>query len=593
MSQYGRSRSLRVPINVSLSTATRAKNITREIGDVSFRHSIPGGFESITCDLNRAFDDHSDELTQFALLRATDGRNGGVLSEGRLEDPGRSASARGQVWSLSAFGAKSHAKDWTAPYVAIDSSMASWAPAPKNQKWVTGQAEQITNAADTDQSAPTAAPTVWFDGIRMTAAGVTIPLNGRVASWMYPVLAQSGQTLASVYGSYLNGNMPTSGGSPVQQQVVLYVGLDEGFSTGQIRQSVPGATFPFTAGLFPSNFSWRRSIDWNSSTNLEAVPAVTWEFTSNAGSPMVAGTNTWMAFTAAVRPIMHDQYGTSIPAASPFDVTSCSTDEIFADLMGTRLPLWDPATTVITPGTDGAINQFAFPDNVTVDQLLTELVGIEGGLMFWAAWESYRRQIAGVTAYRARAEWSLWPSVVKHVITMRDGCDLPTSTQEVFDSVSVRWKDATGATRTTVVTAANDLLAGAGLKRRGAVDASDNVVVDTAGATAFGARWLVDNAAPRGTGTLTVAREVLDRQTGRLLAPWELRPGCLVQIAGADPSAYSQGATARNGRNVFRVVATEFTSSTGAVTLELDSPPNSIWEQVAAANRDLVTRRRR
>lgn len=592
--------SLRVPITVTLKTEVSARNITREVSDVSFRSTIPGGFATCTVELNRPFADYSDELEQFAMLRLTDARSGSVVWEGRLEDPGRTASESGQVWNLSALGPATHAQDYVAPYVAIESSTANWVAAPGNPKWTSGSPQQINDITGA----------AFFEGFQITLeTGINLvpdPFPHLLASYMYPVLAQSGQTLATVYGSFLNGRLVDA-----NHHVRLAAAVDENVTNPryisdiyEIPFAAQGASNGIPNGpntqpvMFPTNFYWRQGVEWITATALEAVPVFQWIRRDN--SNQTSGSQHWLGFGGPVfiRPVMHDEFGNSIGRGvvldpSLFSPNYATSSQVFKDLMGTRLPLFDPYTSTIEPGTDGLITQFSYPDPTSTAQLLDDLVQLEGGRYYWAGWESYRSALAGVTKYRARAEWKVWPSEVKHVIGMEDGCDLPTSTEQVYDSVSVRWTDPAGRTRNTTVTVTNELLDRAGLHRRGTVDAGDNIVVDLAGAFDFGNKWLADHAYPRGTGTLTVAREILDRQTGRLLAPWELRPGCLVQISGANPSANAQGATSRNGRNVFRVVSTEFNSASGTATLELDSPANSIWDQIATANRNLDQRRRR
>ncbi len=296
-----------------------------------------------------------------------------------------------------------------------------------------------------------------------------------------------------------------------------------------------------------------------------------------------------------VRPIMHTITGNEIPANSPFDATSCSSGEVFTDLVGTRLPLFDPTTTTVEAGTDGLITQFAYPDSSTTpDQLFEDLMGLEGQLMYWAAWESYPRTSGGVTLPRSRAEWSSWPTAVRFDVTMVDGIDLPTSTDEVYDRVAVRWKDAAGKLRSTEVAASNDILDAAGFHRWGTADASDAFVADTAGAVDFGTKWLADHAYPRGAGTVTVSRELDDLITGRKVAPWELASvgAFLIRIPAADLSAAGMRATARNGRNVFRVVAVDVDLGSATAKLSLDTFTASQWAQLSDLSRNRITRRR-
>lgn len=565
------SRTLRVPITVTLSTATASRNITRSVGDVRFRHTIPGGFASCTVDLNRAFADYSEELAQYARLRFTDGRNGSVLWEGRLEDPGRTASAQGQVWSLTAYGPQAHAKDIEAPYVAADKDLSRWVRGYGTQTYVTDAQE--------DSQDPSVAGRLLGPLIRFSASdGTVIGPTSILARYYYPCFLESGQRVGTILGSARVGPMTGPLASEHRCRVQL---TDDTTMTGGMEQATD-----FTALAFPQSFSLRKGVDWVG--NDKPVPVLEWRYI-NQSNTFVAGSVTWALFgdRLTVRPIMHRADGSEIPTTNGAEVDPeyAAASEIVADLLGGgRLPRFDGAGASIAPTSRTTINQFAYPDPVTADQLLTDLMVVEP-LYYWAAWESN-------AARKARFEWALWPGEVKHIIAMVDGCDLPTSTAEMYNAVSVRWKDSLGRIRRTRRVSVVPQLDGAGLIRESALDLGDNVSSQEAAVSA-GDGFLADHAYPRGTGTLTVAREVMDRQTGRMLAPWELRPGCLVQIRGADPSAYSQGASARNGRNVFRVIAVEFDSSTGAATLELDSPPNSIWDQIGAANRDLVTRRRR
>lgn len=588
-------RPLRVPLNVSLITFAAARNITREVSSIKFRSSVPGGFADCTVDLNRPFADYSDELVQYALLRVTDTRSGAVLWEGRLEDPGRTASESGQVWQLTAYGPQAHAKDHVAPYVAIDSSATNFTRAPHNKKWCDVGTDTYVNP-DALTPGSTAPAAFTFSGVKMTATtGVALQVNSAfdyIGCALYTVLADGGQQLGTINGVFGNGNLQ---GLFTRHYLRLELFDDTAAPLGVTATDFTSPFWDPAHTGAEGQFTWRYGQEFSSAFTGGKF-GLAWFRNSNAAE--TTGPEHWVIVGGplAIRPRMKDRNG------NYRDVTDTATwrydfvvsHEIFEDLLASRLPLWDPDSTVIDSGFfQTPLNQFAYADPTSVEQLLADLVELEGGKYFWAAWESRPGTVGGVRVWRARAEWSLWPSQVKYVLTMDDGCDLPTSTVELFDSVSVRWRDpSTDAVRTTIVELDNEQLSKVGLHRRGTIDAGDNVVGDLAGAIAYGNAWLQDHAYPRGSGTVNVTRPVMDRDTGRLTWPWEIRPGCLVQIAGADPSAYSQNNGARNGRNVFRVVGVEFDSQDGSARLELDSPAFSIDQQTADANRNKITRRR-
>ncbi len=584
-------RHLPVPLTVSLRFGDQRRNITRLCGDVRFRSTIPGGYATCTVDLNEPLDRHDGLAVAFAMLRITDGESGAVVWEGRLEDPGKSATSAGQVWSLSAYGPQAHARDFHGPYVAISSNMAAWVAAPGNQKWANGSVGQVNDITD--------API--FDGLQVSAeSGVELAHGVIVASWTYPVLRESGQILGTISGTFVNGRL-SDGDHKVSLTVGIDrllssprdIGLEDEISFNDQHKTDPDEEFPPPSGptttpyMAPRTFLWRRAIDWQVLTGTESVPALRWIWRGTGDQ--ITGAQHWLGLgEVKVRPVMRDQYGNQLPASSPFPVDHAKSGQVFADLMGHRLTGFDPDTTTIEAGTDGLITHCEYPDaTTTTDQILTDLMEQERNLYFWAAWESYQRG----TRWRARAEWSLWPTDIRFTVGREDGLELPTSTAELYDSVSVRWKDASGALRTTVRALANDILTAAGISRRGSTDLGDNVASDEAAAFAHGDGWLADHAFPQGRGTVTVARALTDRLTGARTPPWRLLPGVLVQVRGMDPWASAQTGT-RNGRNIFRLVATEFDSRTGAVTLELDVTPPTIFDLAATANRDRITRRR-
>lgn len=569
-------RTLRVPLSVWLvNGSVSARNITAEVGNVRWRSTIPGGYADCTIDLNRPLSVHTPEIAAYTWVKVTDSRNGAVVYQGRLEDPGKTVSESGAVWSLTAFGLQAHTKDITAPYVAVDADLSRWVRGFQTKTYVTDSTEDDSDPAP---SGGLMGPSIKFAPNTGSVFGAT-----NLALFYYPIFYESGQLLGSVIGAGRTG--PTGSA----ELILNMLATNDQTMIGTFQQIIQSG---FAALNSPQSFVARKgNAEISPFWTLDLpIPVIQYRYGGGTGN-WTANTNTWamVGDRLTVRPIMHRANGTQISPGTPadHDPTRTASHEVVNDLLGGgRLPMFDGATAVVTPSpVDRNIFQFAYPDPVSTDQLLNDLM-IQEPLCYWAVWET-------TTAGKGRFEWVLWPNEIRHIIPMTGGIDLPTSTEEVYNAVSVRWKDALGRIRRTVRTATSPTLAAAGIARREAsIDLGDNFA-SLQSAEAAGDGFLADHAAPRGTGTVTVASKTLDRLALRGLSPWELRPGCIVQIAGADPSGYSQQATTRNGRNVFRVVATEFDASSGECRLELDSPARSIWDQVATAHRDIEQRRRR
>jgi hypothetical protein len=136
-----------------------------------------------------------------------------------------------------------------------------------------------------------------------------------------------------------------------------------------------------------------------------------------------------------------------------------------------------------------------------------------------------------------------------------------------------------------------DILTAASFHRTGFVDLSDNVGSDN-NAAQSGQQFLDDHATPTNSGTLTIARPILDRYTGRYVYPWEVRPGYLVRIRGVEPQVDLLN-TNRNGSSICRIIGVEYGDSSNTAQCDLDAYPIEQAQQIATLSKDLANRRRR
>lgn len=183
----------------------------------------------------------------------------------------------------------------------------------------------------------------------------------------------------------------------------------------------------------------------------------------------------------------------------------------------------------------------------------------------------------GLPPRRYRFEWVKVPSTVRYEATLTDGFDSQGSSDGLYNDVSVVWRDKAEQTRITTGSAAVPMLSAAHVTRTGRVDIGTSTATDAA---RVASQWLAEHRVPAASGRLRIARPIQDLETGRMVQPWEIRPG-LIRLRGVDPTTDALNATARDGAAVFRIIAAEFSASDGAATLELDTKPSTLSQMLA------------
>ncbi|HEY9418206.1 MAG TPA: hypothetical protein VIQ30_25885, partial [Pseudonocardia sp.] len=187
--------------------------------------------------------------------------------------------------------------------------------------------------------------------------------------------------------------------------------------------------------------------------------------------------------------------------------------------------------------------------------------------------------------------WVALPAQVRYEADVIDGYDSQGSGDGLYNQVTVRWRDSSGKYRTLVRTSTVPTLDGVGLVRQGQLDLGDEVGSQAA-AQAAGDRWLAERQFAANGGQLKIARPILDLASGRMVQPWEIRPG-LIRVRGVLPRPDALNGVSRDGVTIFRIVSSEYRASDGAATLELDSYARTTPRLIAdLVRRPSPTRRR-
>jgi hypothetical protein len=531
-----------IPVTVRLSNSNVDVHITNRLATApSWRTSIPGGFASATFSLNRPINVNDPMLAAFTRVYIYDGRNGETLWEGRLQLSGRSAGDQGQVWALTAIGPSAHALDQTATLVYIDTRL---------EPWHRSNYEAALMPAGANVSVTNHPHTTVFDVVLCQfPSGLPISNTNRVAA-LYDLLVGSGMQIGAVGFSWDSGFSSVSsffcqmgtGVSPTYLETPFssVVNTGGGTFTGWVVTDIPaGRDF---AAIRLNNTSAGAvtvadDVHWNSFANLRVVGR-----RMNKSGALLSG------------------------SAGLLSSIFVRATWVIEDLLARLLPQYDGPNAALTALDTADIDQLTYEDPATANQVLDDLMALEPG-SYWAAWESGGSTTATVTNGRYRFEWSNWPTTPRYHASVADGFDSPAPTFEVYNRTKVRYRDPRGIIRTYSGSKAVPMLDDQGLIRTAYIDLGDESG-SAVNAAIVSFNFLNDHALPTSGGTLTIARPIRDVVAGKLLMPWQIRPGAMITVHGIEASALT-GAGSRDGLTTFRIVSVEV-SPEGVATLELD-----------------------
>lgn len=543
--------SLPVPLSVRLKTASRDVHITAEVEDLTFGSTSPGGYDTCTLTLHRPLNFLPGELTIFGRLYIYDA--GGVVWEGRMQDPGRTAGTEGEVYQVAAVGGVAHTQDRTSPYIVIDRQIERW-----ERIQLSTEHPKRETRIDEDSAGN---PSIW-----LTAPTGTSWATNASASMHYPHIRRAGQKLGAYNCSGDCGKITagtwkwrTVTRSPAG---IGTVGRDLDMTTAGIAQSQQEVGDSFPDGDDQLEFRLQQT----------------------GGATQIPDDGIWAIFAFVyVQAKLMDKSGVEQGTAYNYGDGFNTADEVVQDLLGRFLPEYDGPNATVTAASY-AIEQMAYPDGVTPAQVLDDLVGFEIGYT-WHVWES--NPANDLFTF----EWLLWPTTVRYEADINDGFSAPASGNTLYNKARVRYVDERGKVRSVAVSTGVPALTDAGFNRTAFIDLGDQVS-SSANATRAGQQFLLEHKNPVNAGRLTVARRIVDLQTGRMVDPWEIRAGSLIRVRGVESYPNALNTDGRDGLTIFKIAATSYTASEAAATLDLDAYAPSVSRALAALARRPLARRR-
>lgn len=540
--------SLPVPLTARLKTAVSDRHVTSELRDLVFRENAIGGFAEATLRLDRPLAVQPGELDYYARCYVYAGSR--VVYEGEVQDPGRSVGPDGQIWDIGVMGPAYHTKDQTKPLIYVDKTLSDMR---RSDNITPGGSDSVTEDPGIGSGD---ALVLQFPG------GLPLVTNSRVTV-RYLRCTEASQKIARVDYAWDAGRTSAS----LKVELIL--------RTAGGGSDVPRTQTFSTAGdvLAPKEIG----TDWTSGRDI-AEFRIIW----TGGGVTVADDITWASLRdITVVATRYNRTGSELVTAADYSTNTVLASEVVADLLGRLLTMYDGTNATIT-ATSYAIDQLAYPDGVDAGKVLDDLLKLEPGYR----WGAYESNAAG----KYRFEWKQWPTTVRYEADVTDGYDAPGSAEGLYNAVMVRWRDTKGLIKGTIRTSTVPLLTAAGQTRTGFLDLGD-VAGSLAGAQQAGDQFLAEHQYPPNAGRLTVARAILDRATGRMVQPYEIKAGELIRVRGVLPRIDALNASARDGVTVFRIWSKEYSANRASAVLELDSYSASTARALAALRRPEIRRR--
>ncbi len=538
---------MRVPLEVRLGDVY----VTPRIKSLGYRSAIPGGFASASFSLDEPLSGSPPALASFNDVSVVDGRNGGIVWQGRLEDPAKGVGADGQVWQLKALGPSAHAKDNNGPLVYIDSSHQLW------ERFL----NTMPGAVDEKTEDPAAPGSLRQAVVLRFPNGSDLVTDGWVEV-LYRTLDDAMQAPARMDFTWAGGRNEAN----IKPGVIVRSAVT---ANDQPLYVVNSTTAGASASVVIGSGAWTRTDQTRIGVSMR------W-----AGTPVkVADEATWVAFSRLIlQAVRYDRSGNKLLTSASYPAAHVRSDQVVADLLGRPgyLPHYDADLAEIEAGAYN-IDQLAFSGGTNPAGVFEELMRLEPDF-YWAAWTK-------TPAGKYRFVWQRWPTGVRYEVSAADDFSSPASTAELYNVVNVRWRAANGNVRWVQRRGAVAELDAKGLTRALFVDLATSVGSEGAAVQRAEAE-LAAHASPANAGSLTISGPTYDAVAGRMVQPWEIRPGALVKVAGVEPRPDALNPSDGDATSVFRAISTDYDSDRNATTVALDSEPATIATLVAAGRRD-------
>lgn len=546
-----------------------ARDVTVPLpADAQITWSAPGGDDTFTCTVpwpDRGIA-RPDAFTHNMPVRVEDRRTGEIIWQGRIADPGFSGDRASQEFRVSCVGM---GRD-------LDQMCV------------------LKNYVDRD-------PGHWFD-LHTWPSG---PLNSGDGTGF---IAESHDSLQIPPDYYLEFPWPANsfqatGAAQIMAYLVgLYATQDMGATDTSSKSTGPAAVVPEVHGL---RFSWMTSFANANDVQVRAGSGVAGSTVSLFTTPWTGagaqndfsirdGNTGWTREDFKFFYIQQDRTGGNITSSGgdgyfrvanlcvigkrydrySNDITATAgiealnPYEIFEDMLGTTL------NNIIDPGQIQAdhnilIDHASYWTATPVSQILDDANAWNAD-WWWGVWA------AGSANSRPRLDYRTWNTAPRYTLDDSIPVQLAGGSEEWSNSALITYMRGNGVpttTRGTVTVPTITRVFGGTNLRTMPLDLTSRGPISRTYALQLATQALADSSTDKTSGSAVITGATLDQVTGRLVQPWEMRPGWPV-VVESTPNQFTSGATGTttkyDGESTFRLTKVTYSAADNTATLELD-----------------------
>jgi hypothetical protein len=527
--------------------------------DMRFVSTAPGGYDTWSATLT--WPDPSappaDVITAEAVVHVTDRRNGETVWYGYLDDPGEVTFTGATAWRVTATGPRVILEREVKAYGLRDQELGNWAwdQRYKASPPTTGDGEGfLAHGSDF----PTDPPTGHWE--LQQADGTTVRVGAAQGVRYRPIVTTADKADPLMRAVYLfvswQASVASGGVSRFQVRVLNQTGssdvtvYDAAWATGQTDVTAQ-------AGSGGWSFDAKQMV-------------LQWAYTG--GTDVPRNSDFWVrAANIAVVMQMVDETGAALTAAQS-EAGSSSPWQIMRDMVGRFLAgKVEPDGFAASPA--DAVEQAAWWGGVTAREV-ADFVQAANADAWWAVWEPGpsglpRFEYRSWTATQGTYRYQFGP---QHGTTTLDG-----GTGELANRALVVYDRADGVPASLIMTTTVAELDALGVTRWTVVDLSGRGPLSAGSATIQAQSELAKVNADRTSGQVVVRAPVLDQWEGRVVQPWELRPGGVVKTqAPRSQPLVPVNYTAANGAGQWRATSVTFDVASNSATVALDGGPRTV-----------------
>jgi hypothetical protein len=541
--------------------------------DAQITWTVPGGDDTFSCSIpwpDRGLA-RPDALTQNMPLRVEDRRTGEIIWQGRIADPGFSGDRSRQVFRINAVGSARDLDMISVIKLYVDRDPAHWVDM---HRW---QAGPVTTGDGSGFIASI------YDALQLP------PEYYLEMPWPQGATMASGgfQQISYLTGYYAAIDMLTDDGSSVSNGPDYTVPEVHGLRFSWISNLALANVVKANAGAAEVgsgsgdlyNATWtaggQHDVDLRDS-NVGAA----WDrgdftyfniFQQRTGATATAGVDQYVRIAnIQVLGKRYNRYGVDITDArneylSPY--------EIYEDMLGTVLDgKFDPGA--IYGDTAVLIDHFTYYEPTSVADILNAADQWNPDT-WWGVWAPL-----SVDAL-PRLEYRQWDATPRYILDDTAQVDLAGGAEEWASSALITYLRGNGTptvTRASISVPALTRLFGttgsnttAKNTRDISVDITDRGPMVRQKAVEIVAAQLNAAATEKASGSTTVHGPMMDAALGRLVQPWEVRPGWPIYL-GVTPNQFNSGQAAPlyDGESTFRLTKVTYRAGDDSATLEFD-----------------------